>query len=144
MWVNSPPATVFLTPLPVLSPPAQLQMETVAPVLDVVNNHPYILLTSVILGCATLVRLTRWRSHPHLPPGPKGLPIVGNLFDLTTTHVWEQFGAWGKQYGPFSPSSLPSSQNLHFDVNVCPSDCISRGRRIHQRTGSAHGNTQLV
>ena len=94
-------------------------METVAPVLHVVKNHPYISLASVILGCATLVRLTRWRSSPHLPPGPKGLPVVGNLFDLATTHVWEQFGAWGKRYGTFSSPSLPSSQNLYFDAGAC-------------------------
>ncbi|KAF9649833.1 cytochrome P450 [Thelephora ganbajun] len=74
-------------------------METVALVLDVINSHPYLSLISVVLGCAALVRLARWRSRSNLPPGPKGYPIVGNLLDLPSTHVWEQFGAWGRQYG---------------------------------------------
>ena len=77
-------------------------MEALAPVLEVVNSHPYLSLASVILGCAALVRLAQWRSRSQLPPGPKGLPIVGNLFDLASTHLWEQFGAWGREYGAFS------------------------------------------
>ena len=77
-------------------------METVAPVLDVVNGHPYLSSVSIILGCAALARLVRWRSHTRLPPGPKGYPIIGNLLDLPPTHVWEKFGTWGKQYGRLS------------------------------------------
>ena len=74
-------------------------MTSFSPVLDVVNGHPYLSSASVILGCAALARLARWRSHPRLPPGPKGYPIVGNLLDLPPTHFWEVFSAWGKQYG---------------------------------------------
>ena len=89
-------------------------METVAPVLDVVNNHPYISLASAILGCAALVYPARQRSRSRLPPGPKGYPIVGNLFDLSATHVWEKFGAWGRQYGGFSFLHLyPPPHNPH-------------------------------
>jgi hypothetical protein len=75
-------------------------METVAPILEVANDHPYLTLASVILGCAALSRLARWRSRSHLPPGPKGYPIIGNLLDLPPTHAWEKFGDLGKQYGP--------------------------------------------
>ena len=84
-------------------------MESLAPILDAVNNRPYLTLASAILGFVVLLRLTRWRSRPQLPPGPKGFPIVGNIFDLATTNVWEQFGAWGRQYGAFSPFHLRPS-----------------------------------
>ena len=77
-------------------------MESVAPVL---NDHPYLSVVTVILGCAALVRLAR-RRQSSLPPGPKGYPIVGNLFDLPPTHVWEKFSEFGKQYGALS---LPMS-----------------------------------
>jgi len=100
-------------------------METVVPILDVVNSRPYLSLTSVVLACAALVRLARWRSRSHLPPGPNGYPIVGNLFDLPATHIWEQFGAWGRQYGGFSFTHLrPCPYNLHFDANLCSWDSL--------------------
>ena len=87
-------------------------MEALAPVVQVVYNHPYLSLASVILGCAALVRLARWRSRSHLPPGPKGYPIVGNLLDLPPTHLWEKFGDWGKQYGGFrAPCNSPLDAN---------------------------------
>ena len=109
--LSMPSGDRFVSPFPSrVFPPAQLWMESLAPVLDVVNNHPYLTLASAIPGFVILRRLARWRSRSRLPPGPKGFPIVGNLFDLATTNVWEQFSAWGRQYGAFSPFHLPPSR----------------------------------
>ena len=35
------------------------------------------------------------------PPGPKGLPIIGNLLDLPTEKQWVTYTEWGKKYGSF-------------------------------------------
>lgn len=55
------------------------------------------------LGCATLAlllirRLRAARSLP-LPPGPKSLPIIGNILDMPTEEEWKTFSAWGDTYG---------------------------------------------
>jgi len=97
-------------------------METFAPIVDLVNNHPYLSLVSAILGCAVSARLARGRSRSQLPPGPKGYPIVGNLFDLPPTHVWEKFGAWGRQYGGLPFLHLYPPHNSHLDANVYSRD----------------------
>ncbi|KAI0772523.1 cytochrome P450 [Trametes elegans] len=38
------------------------------------------------------------RSHPS-PPGPKPLPVVGNIFDLTSHELWVRVAGWAKTYG---------------------------------------------
>lgn len=34
-----------------------------------------------------------------LPPGPKGYPIIGNLFDFPTHKPWLVYDQWSKTYG---------------------------------------------
>ena len=40
----------------------------------------------------------RYNATHRLPPGPRGLPFFGNLFQLSTT-PWKEFEIWRKQYG---------------------------------------------
>ena len=87
-------------------------METVAPILDAASNYPYLSVVSVVLGCAAFIRFARGR-RSDLPPGPKGYPIVGNIFDLPPTHLWEKFSEFGKQYGALS---VRSPLDFHFCV----------------------------
>ena len=39
-----------------------------------------------------------------LPPGPKGIPFLGNLFQLSLM-PWKQFEVWKKQYGTSTSQS---------------------------------------
>ena len=34
-----------------------------------------------------------------LPPGPKGYPILGNLFDIPIDKAWLVYNEWRKTYG---------------------------------------------
>jgi len=34
-----------------------------------------------------------------LPPGPKGLPLIGNILDMPTEQEWLTFAKWGEQWG---------------------------------------------
>ncbi|KAG7094385.1 hypothetical protein E1B28_007985 [Marasmius oreades] len=42
----------------------------------------------------------------NLPPGPPGLPVLRNLFDIPTSFEWETYGKWADQYGPIVSASV--------------------------------------
>ena len=60
---------------------------------------------SVFLTSIYVIRTIWYRATYKLPPGPKGIPFFGNLFQLSTT-PWKEFEIWRKQYGK-------SIKNLH-------------------------------
>ncbi|KAG6917741.1 hypothetical protein DXG01_001279 [Tephrocybe rancida] len=49
-----------------------------------------------------VARYWPWQRKRGLPPGPKGWPIVGNLFDMPKETMWHTFAEWGKTYGDIS------------------------------------------
>jgi len=51
-------------------------------------------------------------SHLPLPPGPKGLPIIGNLKDMPTSFEWQTYHKWSKDLGTLDSGVLLSSVDL--------------------------------
>lgn len=41
------------------------------------------------------------RARPHLPPGPKPLPFIGNVLQLPTEHIEDVFTEWANKYGAY-------------------------------------------
>lgn len=69
----------------------------------------YVLDISFLLIITCLSFWLRSRAQYHrrnpggfpLPPGPKGLPIIGNVFDMPKSDEWLIMTKWGKKYGMY-------------------------------------------
>jgi len=69
-----------------------------------VNVRPLAFCVSLALAYYGLRTLKRRITHKH-PPGPKGLPFLGPLFELSST-PWKEFERWKARYGMLNTSHI--------------------------------------
>lgn len=77
-----------------------------ASMIGLLGTYPYHTLAASLFVYILFRQLTKaGSSNPKglpLPPGPKGYPIIGNLFDLPIHNPWLVYTKWAKTYGkPF-------------------------------------------
>ena len=80
---------------------------------------PLVLVASaIVVAIVSVNRRRKWahRLHGHrLPPGPRGWPIIGSLFDLPDCErPWTVYRQWAQTYGKphFSLPIVRDSNNV--------------------------------
>jgi hypothetical protein len=67
--------------------------------MDVLQaSAPYLVGTIVATLAWAFFKQTRRHDLPY-PPGPKRLPLIGNLLDFPTEQEWLVYRNWNEQYG---------------------------------------------
>lgn len=70
--------------------------------------NPRMALYVYFAACAAILlavwaRYSQRRSKLPLPPGPKKLPVLGNLLDMPKTFEWETYMKWAQTYSQIHP-----------------------------------------
>lgn len=80
-------------------------MTTAVKMRDSFDAHPWILISLFTLFLYLLRATVHRRKFHRLPPGPKGLPFVGNALQIPSEHPQHVFHAWAKTYGMLATDS---------------------------------------
>ena len=71
--------------------------------MGLLETYSYQILAALFSGCILFRQLKKSRSaNPKglpLPPGPKGYPLIGSLFDMPIDKPWLVYDEWRKIYG---------------------------------------------
>lgn len=84
-------------------------------------NHYLLDLSAFFTFCAIFwlwsrVKYRRRSGGLPLPPGPKGLPVIGNILDMPMSgEEWLTVSDWGKKYG-VSSHSTPSETLKRYTI----------------------------
>ena len=81
--------------------------------------YPYHTLAVLFFGCILFRQLRKAKtSNPKglpLPPGPKGFPLIGNIFDMPVNKPWLVYEKWCKTYGELSNDLFVENSVLERD-----------------------------
>ncbi|THH30755.1 hypothetical protein EUX98_g3424 [Antrodiella citrinella] len=79
---------------------------------------------------ALVAWLLRPASHLKYPPGPKGIPLIGNLLQLTPD-VWFKFTDWKEVYGPIVYLNLAGQNVVVLNTLKVAADLLDRRAAIY-------------
>ncbi|KAK7443503.1 hypothetical protein VKT23_015676 [Stygiomarasmius scandens] len=83
------------------------------------------------VGALVVVWIARNARRLPLPPGPRGLPIIGNVLDLQTTGSYLQFTEWKKKYGPIFSLNLLGQSVIVLNNHKVAGDLLDRRSTIY-------------
>ncbi|PIL34529.1 cytochrome P450 [Ganoderma sinense ZZ0214-1] len=69
----------------------------------------------------------RW----NLPPGPKTLPVAGNVFQVSRGYEWLQYARWGKEYGPIFCLSFFGERVIVLNSQQAAADILEKNMNIY-------------
>ena len=57
--------------------------------------------TPLLLTLLTLLIVREHTRKQNMPPGPRGLPFIGNKHQVPSVKPWRKFAEWNRQYGAY-------------------------------------------
>ncbi|KZO93051.1 cytochrome P450 [Calocera viscosa TUFC12733] len=83
-------------------------------------------LSTVVVLVLILLGLGRNRYTSRLPPGPRGIPLLGNALELPTTLLFIKLHEWSKRYGPIVSFAIPGQRVVVVNTAKAAGDVLDR------------------
>ncbi|PBL03380.1 hypothetical protein ARMGADRAFT_1157500 [Armillaria gallica] len=98
---------------------------------------PETLASGILLICY-LFYLSRNRRRVPLPPGPKGFPLIGNLWDVPAEYPWVTYARWTATYGDVLYLDTPGNPTVVINSAQAADDLLEkRSGNYSDRPGKA-------
>ncbi|KAJ5109067.1 hypothetical protein N7456_005742 [Penicillium angulare] len=85
----------------------------------------YLVIFGLLLGIY-LTKRRRSSSSLPLPPGPKPLPIIGNVHQAPTGKAWLTYREWSKEYGPIIYANMLGQPIVLLSTSETAHDLLSK------------------
>lgn len=80
----------------------------------------------VVVIYAIVALLGVGRRPPGLPPGPRTLPVIGNLHLMPSFKPYKKFAEWGRMYGPVYSLMVGSSPMIMLQSQEAARELLDR------------------
>ncbi|KAF5342805.1 hypothetical protein D9758_013368 [Tetrapyrgos nigripes] len=96
-----------------------------------VSSHfdPWNTLALIVL--VTLAVRIFYKPKRNLPPGPKGLPVLGNIFQQPQTLQFLRFAEWREEFGPIFSLNLAGQTMIVLNSHKVAADLLDRRSTIY-------------
>ena len=102
---------------------------------------------SILASALVIIALRRRRRHSlPLPPGPKGLPLIGSLFTRPRTQLplAETYAEWGRKFGELVHYEVLGHHIIVLNSEKAASELLEKRATINSDRPSLHSSCGML
>ncbi|KAI0323796.1 cytochrome P450 [Cubamyces sp. BRFM 1775] len=106
-------------------------------------TEAFLLLFSLVIAFTVSLKCERERKY--LPPGPRGIPFLGNVLDIPQDQPWAAFSRLSKQYGDVISFSIMGQTTIVLNSASAVTDLLDKRSSIYStRPGATVSISQMT